>query len=122
MLTMQLYIINMQFTEDKKKDIERDIVELVIAALENKAITTGDTTVIGQMVLQRIDNIENQEDLILFLEVLTERYHIFSPLVLREKGVVEGKREERIIDDVQGLIQNGNIDEALKIVKSATST
>lgn len=116
------FYLYMPFTDEHKKEIEKDIVEMVIGALEGNAITEGDATVIGKMVLERIDNVENQEELILFLEVLTERYHIFSPLVLKEKGAVEHKMEEKMIGDVEGLIQNGNIDEALKMVKSATQS
>jgi len=111
---------HMPFTEDHKKQTEKDIVEMVIGALEGSTITEGDATAIGKMVLERIDNIENQEELILFLEVLTERYPFFAPLVLKEKGKVEEKIEKQVVENVEGLIQNGNIDEALEMVKGAT--
>lgn len=121
-LTIQLFQLftHMEFTDEKKKQIEKDIVEMVIAALENNAIKESDMAVIGQMVLERIDKIENQADLILFLEILAERWSIFSPLVTREKGAVEHTADEKKAGQVEAMIKDGNIDEALTLVKSAT--
>lgn len=109
----------MEITKEHKDKIEKDIVDIVIAALEGNVISESDTGVIGKMVLGRIDGIENQEELILFLEILAERWSMFSPLVTREKGAVEHTADEKKADQVEALIKNGNIDEALRVVKSA---
>lgn len=111
----------MEVTQEKRTAIEKDIVDTVIAALDSGALKEADLPIVGQHVLDRIDKIETQEELILFLEVMAERWSIFTPLVTREKGVIEYGKEQNSVHQAEDLIKNGNIDQALKVVKGATS-
>lgn len=111
----------MEVTQEKRTAIEKDIVDIVIAALDSGSLAEKDLPVIGQHVLDRIDKIETQDELILFLEVMAEKWSVFTPLVTREKGVVEHGKEQNSVHTAEDLIKTGNIDEALKVVKGATS-
>lgn len=107
----------MEVTKEKKSAVEKDIVDIVIAALDSGAIKEQELSTIGQHVLDRIDKIETEEELILFLEAMVEKWSIFMPLVSRAKGEVAHDKEQITVYQAESLIKQGNIDEALKIMK-----
>lgn len=107
----------MEFTEEKKKELEKQIVEMAISALENGAITEYMLGDISQFVLSRIDGIKNDEELATFLKDLSQRWSMFSPLYQEQKGQEQEEKDEAIADKAQALVKAGNIDEAIQIMK-----
>jgi hypothetical protein len=111
----------MEFTDEKKKELEKQIVEIAISALEGGAITENVLGDISQFVLSRIDTIKNENELAYFLEDLSERWKIFSPLYKEQKGLEQEEKDEPAVDKAEALVKSGNIDGAIQIMKGGVS-
>lgn len=109
----------MDYIEEKKKDIEKQIVDLCISALDNKSLTEDQMGDISFFVLERIDLVKTQEELIEFLRNLSQRWSIFSGMLEIVEGEEEVANEKSKIENVENLIKSGDIDQALMAAKSA---
>lgn len=109
----------MDFTEDKKKEIEQAIVDTCISALENKSMTEEQMGDVSFFVLERIDLIKNQDELITFLEKLSERWPMFTGILDIARGKAGAIEDKKTVIDVQNLVKQGNLDQAIKMAKEA---
>lgn len=107
----------MEFTDEKKKELEKQIVEIAISALENGAITEDGLGDMSQYVLSRIDKIKNEEELAAFLKDLSQRWNMFNPLFQEQKGLVQEEKDDATADKAEQLVKAGNIDEAINVIK-----
>lgn len=113
------YHDTMDFTTEKKNEVEKQIVDICISGLENKSITEDQMGDISFFVLERIDLVKTQEELVEFLEKLSQRWSIFSGMLEIIKGEEGVANERSKIENVENLIKSGNIDQALMAAKSA---
>lgn len=111
----------MDFTPEYKKKIEAEIVEVIISSLEKGVIEEKDLPVISSYVLESIDKVSNQQELLSFLTTLTEKWSIFGSLQKLEVGEVKEQSEQKVVQNVEQLIESGNIEQALAAAKAATS-
>ena len=111
----------MELTEEHKKEVERKLVEVIIDSLEKNLISVGDKDAISAFILQRMLSVRTHEELITFLRELSSKWSIFSPLLVIESGEVKEKNEDRVVDKVQSLTQEGKIDEAINMAKTTVS-
>jgi len=111
----------MELTEEHKKEVERKLVEVIIDSLEKNLISVGDKDTISAFILGRALNVRTHEELITFLRELSSKWSIFSPLLVIESGEVKEKNEDRVVDKVQSLTQEGKIDEAINMAKTTVS-
>ncbi len=109
----------MDFTTEKKNEVEKQIVDICISGLENKSITEDQMGDISFFVLERIDLVKTQEELVEFLEKLSQRWSIFSGMLEIIKGEEGVANERSKIENVENLIKSGNIEQALTAAKSA---
>lgn len=107
----------MEFTDEKKKQIEKDIVESAISALESGAITEDQLGDISAFVLSWIDKINDENELTRFLMELSKRWKMFEPMYIQEVGEEQEKKDEIAVDKAEAMIKEGNIDGALLAVK-----
>lgn len=110
----------MEITQEKKKEIEKAIVDKSITALEQGFIKEDDLGIIAKFTLDKIDTLKTQDDLIVFLRELSNKWHFFSDMLVIESGEIQKNNERMVIEQIQGLTDNGNLDEAIKIAKQAT--
>ncbi len=109
----------MEFTQEKKNQIEKEIVDISISALENNAINEDILGEVSIFVLSRIDKIASLDELKSFLKDLYSRWSVFEPLYREQIGEEREKRDEVVIEKAENLVKNGNIDEAIQIMKGA---
>lgn len=109
----------MDFTDEKKKEIEKQIVDKSITALEQGFIKESGLGEISQFVLSKIDEIKTQAELITFLRELSSRWHFFSDMLVIESGEAQFAQEKSSIDDIEKLAKSGNLDEAISLAKQA---
>jgi len=109
----------MDLTEEHKREVERKLVEVIIDALGKNLISVGDKDTISAFILERMRNVKDHEELISFLRELSSKWAIFSPLLVTESGEVKAKSEDQAVDKVQSLTQEGKIDEAINMAKTA---
>ncbi len=107
----------MEFTQEKKKELEKQIVELAISALESGVITEDILGEVSQFVLSKIDRIKNTKELDYFLAELSKRWNIFKPLFQEQKGIEQEEKDEQTADKAEELVKLGNIDGAIQIMK-----
>ena len=110
----------MDFTPEKKEEIEKKIVAIIADSLEQKKIGEEDLPEIATYVLENIDEVKNQEELVRFLDRLVDRWDMFHQLVSVEAGEIKEQQENQAIAKVEDLVGLGNIDAALAVAKAAT--
>ncbi|MFI5265529.1 MAG: hypothetical protein ACHQT7_02175 [Candidatus Levyibacteriota bacterium] len=110
----------MEFTPEKKKEIENLIVEKSITALEQGFIKEYGLGEIATFVLEKIDKVQSQQQLVEFLRELSNKWHFFSELLVIESGEIELAKEKSSIGEIEQLTKNGHLDEAIKLAKDST--
>ena len=109
----------MEFTPEHKAQIEKRIVELMIVGLQNDLLSEQDPSDISRYVLDRIDEVKNQHQLILFLKELTDKWDVFKPILFHEEGTMQDKINDEVADGIELLVSHGKLDRALALVKRA---
>ena len=109
----------MEVTKEQKDKIEAMIVSTAIDALEAGAITEDTLKPIADFVLGKIDEIKTDAELMQFLKELEEKWPFFTPVEKFMQGQLQQAGEKISIDEAQGLIKSGQIDEALQVLKAA---
>lgn len=110
----------MEFTAEGKKRIEREVLEVIIAALESDKLNAEDPSEIAQFLLARINSITNTEQLVDLLKEMTDKWPVFSVLLEQAKGQVQDRVDDEVADGVEMLIKQGKLERALALVKSIT--
>jgi hypothetical protein len=103
-----------------KQEVDKKLREAIVAGVENGKLEETDLTPLADLILERFDTIRNEEELLIFLRELAERWDAFSHLVILEEGKQKDAAEKKVLDQVMDLTHNGNIDEAISLAKSAT--
>ena len=91
-------------------------------ALEDKEITAEVFSSISSYILENIYKVQSNLELVDFLEALSQKWSIFANTLEIEKGEIKNKNEEVIADQASGLIRENKIEEAIKVVESATAS
>lgn len=111
----------MEFTAVEKQELEQKIVDIITSSLEQKKVTEDELSPISTYVLNNIDTIKDREGLLYFLEQLSARWAIFDDLYELEKGGDKKKEDDQAVKNIEGLIESGNLDQALAVAKQATA-
>ncbi|MGE5041631.1 MAG: hypothetical protein ACM3IJ_01875 [Candidatus Levyibacteriota bacterium] len=109
----------MEFTQEHKKNVEKMIVDAAIDALGAQMIPESELQPIAAFVLGKIDLIKTVEELTEFLKELTAKWSFFLPIERFLEAEVKHEGEKELIDKAEDLVKNGNVNEALEVLKSA---
>lgn len=112
----------MDVTDEQRKELEKNIVESVIRALEKNELSQDQLSPIGSFVLERIDSITDNNALVAFLSDLSSRWPIFKDIAVVHEGKIRDVKEDKTVKDVLTLAQNGKIDDAISLAKTMTNT
>ena len=108
-----------------KEEVEKlhgEILDIIIYGLENGAITEDDVPIISRFVLEGTNIITTHEELATFLANLSEKWGMFEVLKTTAMADVKKKSDAQAVAGALNLLQSGNVDGALAMVKSATDT
>lgn len=105
--------------EEKKKEIEKQIVDMAITALDSGILTEDQLGDMSTFVLSRIDKVTDEEELKDFLKILSEKWKFYEPLYQKQLGEEQNVKEKQAITQAENLIKAGNIDGALQVMKGA---
>src|SRR5579859_49074 len=111
---------SMEVTEEHKKEIEKRIVERVIAELKADRFNVQDLPPIGRFVLDKIDTVTEHATLLIYPEAFTQRWPCFKSIEMLEIGEVERTKEHDTAEKVLLLSKEGKIEEALALAKTMT--
>jgi len=107
-------------SDQGKEDVQRKILEQIVLSLEKEDLKTEDVPVISRFVLEKIDQIANEEQLTFFLNELSQKWPVFEGLLVIEKGKEKEKNDQIVASQVLELAKDGKIEEALSLAKNAT--
>ena len=107
-------------TADHKIEIERKILKEIINALENDKVTEAGLPDIADFVITHIDPVQNHEQMIKFLDELSQKWPFFEGLEQIERGEVTEAHEDKIEQDVLNLAKSGKVTEAISLAKTVT--
>lgn len=108
--------------DKKERDaVEKQIVEIALQKMEKGELDQYEIAKIANMVLERIDSINTEEDLHLFLIDLTARWPVFLPIEKLQEARLKEYKEDDVHRKVLELTRSGKIDEAIELSKTVTS-
>ena len=110
----------MEVTEVHKKEIERQILNKIIAELEENKLEVEELPKISQFVLSTIDTVTTHDQLLPYLATLTEHWPCFKSIENIELGEIQRVKEHEVAHQVMLLSRSGNIEEALSLAKTMT--
>lgn len=113
--------LSMDITEADKKQLEKDLVERLIAALKEDKLSAEELPLAAEFILDRVDKLKTQEELIEFLKELNSRWSIFANLLTLEKGEFQEKQEKEVVGKASALAKAGRLEEAVRLAEEATS-
>ena len=112
----------MDLSVEHKKEVQGRIMETLLTAYEKLEINRADFDEISKFLLEKDPTVKTHHDLIVFLRELTAKWKIFSFVLTLEDGEVKKIEENKAVEQIESLTQEGKIDEALeaarKIVKN----
>ncbi|OGH12388.1 MAG: hypothetical protein A2857_01485 [Candidatus Levybacteria bacterium RIFCSPHIGHO2_01_FULL_36_15] len=110
----------MQLSGEHRTEVEKAIVELIAASIENGSLGESDLPVIADFVLTKIDVLQTQEELVSFLSELSLKWPVFSNVQTLEQGKITQKAEDQALNSALDLAKEGKIDEAVDLARTAT--
>lgn len=110
----------MDVTAAHKTEIERKILEAIINAFENNQVAEAELPTISDFVLTRIDQIQDHEQLVKFLDELSAKWPFFDNIEQLERGEVTEAKEDQIEQKVLEMAKSGKVDEAINLAKTVT--
>ena len=110
----------MELSPDKKKEVERMLVETIIAALEKKELTADEYAKTSSFILENMKTITTQEQLTQFLHELSTKWEIFSKVMVLYTGETKAEKEKETMENVVKLAKSGKIEDAVTLAKTAT--
>ena len=110
----------MPFTDQHKEELERRIVETIIQALEKGEVKQSDLSEVATVVLEKVDQLENQDQVAEFMTELSVRWPIFKPILQIELGKIKSELEKRVAHEVLRLANSGDVEAAIRLAKTMT--
>lgn len=107
----------MDLSAEHKKEVQKRIMEALISAYEKLEITKVDFDEISKFILEKDPTIQTHHDLIIFLRELTAKWNIFSFVLTLENGEIKKIEENKAVEKIEDLTQEGKIDEALEAAR-----
>jgi hypothetical protein len=105
--------------EAYKDKIGERLTRKLISALEEKKITPEEVSEVSQYILANIDKARTNLELLDFTEHLASKWAIFSEIVNVEEAEIKENSKTEKVNEVQDLIEQNKIDEALKVATDA---
>lgn len=103
-----------------KKNLEQEVVDTLISSLDKEMVTEEEIPEIADYVLTQIDSMKTPAEVMPFLRTLSEKWRIFTPLLVSHSGEIKHKAEGKVAKDVLSLAQLGRLDQAIKLAKTMT--
>ncbi len=93
-------------------------------AMEKEVISLEESSEIAQAILDGVQGSKNHEELMNFMEELAHKWPLFGPVLVSEQseqmGHVVAEQEHQAVDQIEGLLKENKIDEAIQTAENAT--
>jgi hypothetical protein len=95
----------MQMTEETRKEIYHDLAELMLAALEEGVMTTEESEDSSAFILEKLDAVQNGDQLISFLEELKNKWAVYENVYTGVKSKYAQSTDTQKIEEIQSKLQ-----------------
>lgn len=102
--------------------VEQQIVDATLNEFEKGNFTEDQMREIADFTVSAMKNVQSVQDIYNFLQLLSSRWPIFQNLVTIEGGVMKEASDKQVYSGVLDLAKHGNIEEAVKLAKTATNS
>lgn len=103
------------FTEDDKNRIGKRLTLLIADLWENQTFTQAEAADASQFILDNIHTIKNKDQLLVFLQNLSQKYPSFSPVLEEEKLHYHEDNSQKKVEEIENLMRENKVDEALQV-------
>jgi hypothetical protein len=103
-----------------REKIGERLTRRLVQALKDKEIAQDDFAEISTFILDNIDNAKSNEELVQFLEDVARQWPFLSDMVVDEKKEAETQNVQEKVQQIDTLITQNKIDDALQVAKDAT--
>ncbi len=97
-----------QYNQEIKTDLEKVLAERILLALDNKQIKLEEMKEMANYVLDKVENIKDYDQMLLFLTMLKEKWVIFKDVhgIFNAKNKQEG--EQAVINKLENYLKGVN--------------
>ena len=113
--------VGMNPDEAYKNKIIQRLTLRIADGLEKGELTSEQYEEISSYILQNIDKTKNNSELLAFLEVLSQKWPIFSNMLTSEQTESTPDQSQGKVEQIDSLIKENKIDEALKVATDANN-
>ena len=106
--------------EAYKNKIGERLTRMLLDALEKQEVTEDEASEISTYILDNINKAKDNAALFDFLTTISKMWPIFSKALASEQEEMSNNKKEEAIGQASSLIKENRIDEAIKVVGSAT--
>lgn len=82
------------------------------------AVSQEESPVVAQFILDKIDTLNNHEELMAFLEELANKWPVFGPVLVLERSMDSEEKNSETVNQAEQLIKENKIEEALALVEN----
>ncbi len=107
-------------TTDKKNEIAKTILDVLIKLLEKNKITDEQGREMARVATEEIYRAKNDFDLPKIYSALSRKWPIFKLDEIIELGRLDKKEEAEVAKGVEELIKVGKLDRALMLARTET--
>lgn len=108
-----------EINQEYKEKIEKYLLDTIVVCLDKGTLKEADLAQVADFVLERIDLVNNQEELIQFLNDLSAKWPVFDDIKELTKGEVKEVREDKAETTVLDAAREGDVEEAINLAKGA---
>jgi len=99
------------FSEEQRQQINKEMGDILIAALDNNQITVAESEECADFVLQNFNEVTSKETLLIFLKDLSALWPAYKNYYLKQKGEEEAIDDQAKITEIQSDLDNLKINQ-----------
>lgn len=108
-------------SEEERNILGAKLTRELGKAMEEKIVSEEEASEIASLILSKIDTLSYEEDLLNFLQEISNKWSFFSNVLVLEKGEIKEEKEDQVASKVENLIKNNKLEDALKMAEEATT-
>lgn len=107
----------MVVTREYRAEVERRLLETMARALENNQLTEEQSSQVAKFILDYLDDCDDHQEIIEFLDRMAQQWPVFAEVGNAEMArAIESKKGD-VTKNMEALVQQGNIQQALETAK-----
>ena len=96
----------MGFNFTKKREVERQLIETILSAYENKQLNYDEMKEASSYILRHIDTIRSGADFLNFIRGLVDHWKVFKNILVLEEADITKLKEQAVISKLSSYISS----------------